>query len=781
MEPFSCLLHHHLLLQIIVLMLGPTCARTITYRNISLGTSLAARTGRTTAWLSPSGEFAFGFRPVEADGGLFLFAIWFDEIEKKTVVWCANGNEPVQAGATVVLADDGQLSLKDQEGQEVWNAEVNVTVTYAAMLDNGNFILASGDGSVRWQSFDHPSDTILPSQVLAVGKELRSRLMDTDYSSGRFKLSVRSDGNLTFYPLNIMTGFEYDPYWATNTTGNGSRLVFNESTGTIYLALNNTNVDLLPERIYSMKNFYQRATLDFDGVFRRYIYPKNVKSGAGWTTVGFQPPDICRNLTSKTGSGACGFNSYCTSGGGNQSVDCVCPPDYSFLDPNRKYKGCTPNFAPQNCNGRFTLTEMINVDWPLSAYEHLAPIDEDRCRRECLGDCNCAVAIYQYEGGNCWKKRLPLSNGKRGDYVDRRAFVKVPKVPTLAVPITSSKERSGMELEWNLFDMFTIASATDNFSVNNKLGEGGFGPVYKGRLDDGQEIAVKRLSMDSAQGLKEFKNEVMLIPKLQHKNLVRILGCCIIGEERMLIYEYMQNKSLDAFIFDKKQGALLNWQKRLYIIIGIARGLLYLHQDSRLTIIHRDLKASNILLDKDMNPKISDFGTARIFKGDQNQEKTRMVIGTFGYMSPEYASDGTFSVKSDVFSFGVLLLEILSGKKNRMVHQSEYSMNLIGHVWRLWEEGRCVELLDEAMGYSYPISKLLRCIQVGLLCVQEGSNDRPTMAEVVLMLSNEGVALQKPKRPGFCIEISLTKQDSSSSQQNSMTPNEVTVTMLGGR
>ncbi|KAG1347248.1 receptor-like serine/threonine-protein kinase SD1-7 [Cocos nucifera] len=331
------------------------------------------------------------------------------------------------------------------------------------------------------------------------------------------------------------------------------------------------------------------------------------------------------------------------------------------------------------------------------------------------------------------------------------------------IPITCSKESRGMELELKLFDMFTIESATNHFSANNKLGEGGFGPVYKGRLDDGQEIAVKRSSKDSLQGLKEFKNEVMLIAKLQHRNLVRILGCCIQGEERMLIYEYMPNKSLDAFIF------------------GIARGLLYLHQDSRLTIIHRDLKASNILLDEDMNPKISDFGTARIFKGDQNQEKTRMVIGTFGYMSPEYVMDGTFSVKSDVFSFGVLILEILTGKKNRMVDHSGYSTNLIGHVWRLWAEGRCIELLDEVMGCSYPISKLVRCTQVGLLCVQEGSKDRPTMAEVVLMLSNEGMALQEPRRPGFCMESTPAEQDSSSWEQHSVTPNEVTVTMLEGR
>ncbi|KAG1347250.1 putative G-type lectin S-receptor-like serine/threonine-protein kinase LECRK1 [Cocos nucifera] len=526
MGPSCYLLHHHLLcpllLQIILLIISPTYAQTISHRRIiSLDSSLTARTGQTTAWLSPSGDFAFGFRPqLEADGAHFLLAIWFYKTDSKTVVWCANGNTPVQPGATVLLAADGQLSLYDHDGQEVWNAEVNVTVTYAAMLNNGNFILASSDGSVRWQSFDHPSDTILPSQVLGVGKGLRSRLMDTNYSSGRFKLGVQSDGNLTLYPVNIVTGYEYDPYWATNTTGNGSRLVFNESTGTVYLALDNSNIYFLPQRTYSAKDFYHRATLDFDGVLRRYIYPKNAKSGGGWTTVGFQPPDICRNLTTKTGSGACGFNSYCISGGGNQSVDCFCPPDYSFQDPNRKYKGCAPNFAAQNCKGKFTLREMNNLDWPLSAYEHLSPIDEGRCKRECLGDCNCAVAIYQDDGQSCWKKRLPLSNGRMGDYADRRAFVKVPKD-------SRNDKKEIVMLTTTLVPILLLL----------------------GRLDDGQEIAVKRLSKDSVQGLKEFKNEVMLIAKLQHKNLVRILGCCIQAEERMLIYEYMPNKSLDAFIF----------------------------------------------------------------------------------------------------------------------------------------------------------------------------------------------------------------------------------------
>ncbi|XP_050217236.1 LOW QUALITY PROTEIN: G-type lectin S-receptor-like serine/threonine-protein kinase SD1-1 [Mercurialis annua] len=238
-------------------------------------------------------------------------------------------------------------------------------------------------------------------------------------------------------------------------------------------------------------------------------------------------------------------------------------------------------------------------------------------------------------------------------------------------------------MELPIFDLSTLMKATDNFSSLNKLGQGGFGRVYKGILIDGREIAVKRLSESSGQGPTEFKNEVIMISKLQHRNLVRLLGCCIQRDEKMLVYEFMPNKSLDFFIFDEMRIKFLDWDKRAHIIDGIARGLLYLHQDSRLRIIHRDLKASNVLLDKDMNPNISDFGMARIFGGDQTEANTNKVAGTFGYMSPEYAVDGLFSMKSDVFSFGVLVLEIVSGKKNRgcfaepetarIFHRKEYA------------------------------------------------------------------------------------------------------------
>ncbi|XP_020098677.1 G-type lectin S-receptor-like serine/threonine-protein kinase RKS1 [Ananas comosus] len=346
------------------------------------------------------------------------------------------------------------------------------------------------------------------------------------------------------------------------------------------------------------------------------------------------------------------------------------------------------------------------------------------------------------------------------------------------IKLWKSEERSS---EFSLFDFDTLENSTNNFSDENKLGEGGFGTVYKGQLSDRLEIAVKRLSARSGQGLVEFKNEIQLIAKLQHRNLVRLLGCCIQGEEKILIYEYMPNKSLDFFLFDQTRGGLLDWQKRFTIVEGIAQGLLYLHKHSRLRIIHRDLKASNILLDCKMNSKISDFGLARIFGSNETQANTNRVVGTFGYMSPEYASDGLFSVKSDVFSFGVLLLEIVSGKRNAGFHQYGNHLHLLGYAWELWKEGKWFELIDQKLGDSFETCEILRCIHVALMCVQENASDRPTMSNVIMMLSSDSTNLPDPKQPAY---FNVRIKDEAKIASDFIVPdtvNEITFSDLEGR
>nr|XP_048323410.1 cysteine-rich receptor-like protein kinase 44 [Ziziphus jujuba var. spinosa] len=311
--------------------------------------------------------------------------------------------------------------------------------------------------------------------------------------------------------------------------------------------------------------------------------------------------------------------------------------------------------------------------------------------------------------------------------------------------------------ELPLFSFSAIESATDQFSYANKLGRDGFGPVYKGTLDDGQEIAVKRLSRTSGHGVEEFKNEFGFI------SFWFVISCKLLSRFTYLSSNFYILLCLllsTHFTTDATKRVLLDWKKRMHIIEGLAQGLLYLHKYSRLRIIHRDLKTSNILLDSNMNPKISDFGTAKIFGENESGANTNRIVGTYGYMSPEYAMKGLFSEKSDVFSFGVMVLEILSGKKNTGFYQPNEFSNLLEYAWYLWKEGRYLALLDQAVAETCTAtSEFRRCVEVGLFCVQESAEDRPTMSDVVSMLGGGGdsVTISGPKQPAFS---KLAKQNS---------------------
>ncbi|KAI6704876.1 hypothetical protein NL676_007838 [Syzygium grande] len=561
-------------------------------------------------------------------------------------------------------------------------------------------------------------------------------------------------------------------------------------------------------------SIFVRGVVQESGSMQLFRWDENKSE---WVNFFTRPEDQCDSY------GHCGANGNCHSDSMDQN-ECKCLPGFTPKFPNNwssrdSSGGCIRKNQMSVCRNGEGFVKVADVKVPdtsVASFDMNMNLRE--CKRECLRNCSCtayADAGFTRGGSGClmWygdlKDTREISGGGRDLYVrvdalvlaefQKKGFFSRRKVLATLTGLVSAaaiiflavsivlvkKKRKGSEVgkevdgttkdqELPLFDITTIKAATDDFASTNKLGQGGFGPVYKWTRSSCEEVIKEFRTRDSR--IQERK--VMLIAKLQHRNLVRLLGCCIDQDERILIYEYLPNKSLDCFIFDEVKRTTLEWNQRFKIILGIARGVLYLHQDSRLKIIHRDLKASNVLLDAAMNPKISDFGMAKMFGEDQIQANTNRVVGTYGYMSPEYAMQGLYSIKSDVFSFGVILLEIVSGKRNTDFNNDSSYLNLIAQVWNLLKEGKLSDIVDSLMAQPYNSSQVLRSIQIGLLCVQECAADRPSMMDIVLMLGNEA-ALASPNKPAFILNksgnIHYLPQTAEASAY------EVTITELDGR
>ncbi|XWS40714.1 hypothetical protein CRYUN_Cryun17cG0019100 [Craigia yunnanensis] len=303
-------------------------------------------------------------------------------------------------------------------------------------------------------------------------------------------------------------------------------------------------------------------------------------------------------------------------------------------------------------------------------------------------------------------------------------------------------DKSGLKFKYE-----TLEKATDYFSLSRKLGQGGAGSVFMGILPNGKTVAVKRLIYNTRQWVDEFFNEVNLISRIQHKNLVKLLGCSIEGSESLMVYEYVPNKSLDQFIFDEKKAKLLKWKQRFDIIVGTAEGLAHLHGGgSQIRIIHRDIKSSNVLLDENLNPKIADFGLVRCLATDKSHLSTG-VAGTFGYMAPEYLVRGQFTEKADVYSFGVLVLEIVCGKRNTIFTKDAGS--LLQTVWTLYRSNRLAEAVDPCIRDEISAKDAPNVLQLGLLCAQASVPLRPSMAQVVHMLTDKDCEIPIPNQPPF--------------------------------
>ncbi|KAK9999250.1 hypothetical protein SO802_018853 [Lithocarpus litseifolius] len=401
----------HLLVFLLVLL--PISSIAQNNGNVTVGNSLTA-TDNTTSWLSPSGDFAFGFRPLSNQKDLFLLSIWFDKIPDKTVVWYARVDNPVPRGSKVKLDADNGLVLTGPQGDELWTANTIVgTVAYGVMSNTGNFVLQDSSFNNLWESFKNPTDTLLPSQIVerSVVVVLYSRQSETNFSKGRFLLKLQDDGDLVLNTINLPTDNANDPYYNSGTVASvndsgtsgtaGKQLVFNNSGYIYILRENNQRFPLSQVKLDSTADFYFRATLNFDGVFTQYSHPKTFNANGSWTSLWSMPDNICLATVSNSGSGTCGYNSICTLKS-DRRPKCDCPRGYSLLDPNDQYGSCQPDFI-QGCQedklgpGKdlYSFEVLINTDWPNADYAFLRPYTEDQCKQSCMEDCMCAVTIFR--------------------------------------------------------------------------------------------------------------------------------------------------------------------------------------------------------------------------------------------------------------------------------------------------------------------------------------------------------------------------------------------------
>ncbi|TMX04647.1 hypothetical protein EJD97_006173 [Solanum chilense] len=760
--------------------------------------------------VSSGGTFELGFFSPSGSSNRYI-GIWYKQIlpHVQTVVWVANRENPLNNTSSVVLkvSRPGILALLNEENETIWSTNTSRSVQnpVAVLLDSGNLVVIEANDNnpenSLWQSFHFPTDTHLPDMKLGknfkTGHEvyLSSWKNDNDPAPGEFTRNIDPTGYpqaLTKSGTNVTA--RIGPWNGLKWSGAPIPLleccfykfIFNDDE--VYYSFSLINSSDLARLVLTSNGYIQHL--------------KWVEWTKRWHIYYNLPADYCDTHSLCGAYGSCGVDSSPVCG----CLEMFVPKYPQQWGKGDWTKGCVRR-TPLDCNRKHVFIKYPGVKLPDTKHsQYNKTMTLEGCKQELVDirklsetgqdifikmDSSEQVADLQ----NVESKAG--SNRKKAKILAVSFSLLVATILLILILLLYKRKKKKLKLredfELPLIPLSTITRATNNFSVNNKIGEGGFGPVYKGVLEEGQEIAVKRRSRTSMQGLDEYTNEVIYIAKLQHRNLVRLLGCCIQGEEKMLIYEYMPNNSLDscidhnmkksahkkAYFADQTKNKLLDWPKRFHIINGIARGLLYLHQDSRLRIIHRDLKASNVLLDMEMNPKISDFGMARSVTGNEMGAKTRKVVGTHGYMSPEYAVDGMFSVKSDVFSFGVLVLEIVSGKKNRGFSHQDHNLNLLGHAWKLYKEDRSLQLADEQLADSCKTSQILRSIQVGLLCVQQHPNDRPSMFSVVQMLANESL-LPKAKEPGFFTERNVYDEGKSGSQTTS-SKNEVTITLLDPR
>ncbi|XP_037481961.1 G-type lectin S-receptor-like serine/threonine-protein kinase At2g19130 [Triticum dicoccoides] len=755
--------------------------------------------------ISSNGKFALGFFQTGSKSSQhtlnWYLGIWFNKVPKLTPVWVANGDIPIidPASSVLTITGEGSLVILNQTTKStIWSAQTNVTAnnTIAVLLNSGNFILRSSSNasSVLWQSFDYPTDTFLPGmklgwdKVTGLNRRLVSRKNSVDLAPGNYISQLDPNGKDQFIHTLLESSIAY---WSSGVwNGQYFPSILPEMTGNekYYTTFTFVNNDQETYFTYDLpgESFVYNLVMDVSGRTKSLIW---VEGSVGWRMVYAQPTLQCDVFA------VCGPFTTCTD---HTLPFCNCMKGFSIRSPNDweledHTGGCKRN-TPLDCgiSKNISVQDMFHpiacVGLPKngSNIEHAKSVG--RCAQVCLGNCTCTA--YSYDNNGCF-----VWHGELIDVVQKQCNDSInSNRATLYLRLATSEVQMSLEINnrrsliigvavgasflfFSLLFLFflliirrrrlsaqaitlhegsvgitsfrylDLQRATKNFS--EKLGAGGFGSVFKGFLNDSCAIAVKRLD-GACQGEKQFRAEVRSIGVIQHINLVKLIGFCTEGDSRLLVYEHMQNRSLDSHLFQSNHTEMeLTWTIRYQIALGVARGLAYLHDSCQDCIIHCDIKPENILLDASFVPKIADFGMAKFLGRDFSRVLTTMR-GTIGYLAPEWISGTIITAKVDVYSYGMILLELISGRRNSGGNSASdiddvYFPVLVANKLQKGDVG---SLVDQNLRGDVSLNQVERAFKVACWCIQDHEFHRPKMAEVVQYL--EGfVEVDIPPVPRF--------------------------------
>ncbi|XP_020235213.1 G-type lectin S-receptor-like serine/threonine-protein kinase At1g34300 [Cajanus cajan] len=771
----------------LVLVLATTAVATA----IDLGSTLSA-SSRNQTWSSTDASYSLGFVSVQPPTTPPSYTAAIVYSGGAPVVWSAGNGAAVDSGGSLQFLRNGALRLVNGSGATVWDSgTADLGATSATLEESGNLVISNGTGTL-WSSFDHPTDTILPSQNFSVGKSLTSQ----SYSFG-----LSSIGNLTLNWNNSIV------YWTQglNSSVNvslDSPVLGLTSIGILQLsdAKLSTPVVIAYSSDYAEGNsdVLRVLKLDNDGNLRIYSTNKgSASSSARWTAV----LDQCEVYAYCGNYGVCSYN--------DSSPICGCPSEnFEMVDPNDARKGCRRKASLDSCQGSatmLTLDHAVILSYPPEAASQSFFIGISACRGNCLSSTGvCYASTSLSDGsGQCVIRSVDFVSSYHNPSLPSTTYVKVcPPLapnppPSLGGTVTQKRSRvpawvvvvvvlgtilglialegglwvwccrnrarfGGMSAHYALleyasgapvqFSYKELQQATKGFK--EKLGAGGFGAVYRGTLVNKTVVAVKQLE-GIGQGEKQFRMEVATISSTHHLNLVRLIGFCSEGRHRLLVYEFMKNGSLDDFLFMTEQhsGKLLNWEYRYNIALGTARGITYLHEECRDCIVHCDIKPENILLDENYIAKVSDFGLAKLINPKDHRHRTlTSVRGTRGYLAPEWLANLPITSKSDVYSYGMVLLEIVSGRRNFDVSEETNRKKFSIWAYEEFERGNISGILDKRLAdHEVDMEQVKRAIEASFWCIQEQPSQRPTMSRVLQML--EGVTeIAKPPAPKSVME-----------------------------